>query len=198
MASPASSPRPLDGVRHAVVSDAWRTILRELGYDLADPHLADSPDRVARFMLDWHTADGHAPEPACTSFPNGKYDEVVVVGDLPFHSLCAHHGAPFWGTAAVGYLPGEQQVGLSKLARIVDHHARKFQTQERLTNDIADHVERALQPRGVAVVLRAEHMCMSMRGIRKPGHHTTTSDLRGAFRENPAARAEFFSLARAR
>ena len=153
---------------------------------------------TARFLLDWHTNGGRSPEPVCTSFPNGDYDEVVLVGGIDFHSLCAHHALPFWGTAAVGYLPGEKQAGLSKLARAVDHFSRRFQTQERLTHEIADYVQRELSPRGIGVVLRAEHLCMSMRGIRKPGHHTTTSDLRGVFRDNPAARTEFFSLVHAR
>lgn len=171
---------------------AWRELLDALGYDLDAPHFRNTPARVARFWRDWHRA-GREP-PHMTTFPADAYDEVVAVRGIHFHSLCAHHGLPFYGDAAVGYLPADRIVGLSKLARVVDYHARRFQTQEALTRDIATTLEGALAPRGVAVVLRAEHLCMAMRGIERPGHRTITSVMAGVFRDKPEARAEFLNL----
>ena len=186
----------------AIIADSWRTILGALGYDLTDPHLSGSPARVADFLTRWHThgkrieAGDHATE--LTAFPNEtngqKYDELVLMRGITFHSLCAHHSLPFFGVAHVGYLPGEKVIGVSKLARIVEHYARQFQVQERLTVQIADCLMQELAPNGVAVVLEAEHMCVSMRGVRKPGHSTVTSALRGGFRENQAARLELLLL----
>lgn len=170
---------------------AWRELLLSLGCDLNDPHLRESPERVARFFQSWISP---ATPPDITTFPNERYDEVVAVGGIRFYSLCAHHGLPFSGTAAVGYIPSAQIVGLSKIARIVDHFAHRFQTQEMLTTQIADLLDQKLHPLGVGVILRAEHLCMSMRGIQKPGHITITSEMRGAFREKPAARAELLAL----
>ena len=181
--------------RQAKVTRAWRDLIVALGYDLKDPHLQDSPARVARFLAEWHTNE--QPRPAkLTTFPNRGYDQMVVVGGIRFYSMCAHHGAVFSGVAAVGYVPGARIVGLSKLARIVDHYARRFQTQEDLTKEIADCVEVSLAPQGVGVLLHAEHQCMSMRGIKSPGHWTVTSDLRGVIRKEHDARAEFLSLAK--
>jgi GTP cyclohydrolase I len=186
----------------AVIADSWRTILKALGYDLDDPHLKGSPSRVADFMMRWHTrgreieAGDHAT--TLTSFPNEeegqKYDELVLMRDITFHSLCAHHSLPFAGVAHVGYLPGKKVIGVSKLARIVEHYSRQFQVQERLTVQIAECLMKELEPNGVAVVLEAEHMCVSMRGVRKPGHSTVTSALRGGFRENQSARLELLLL----
>jgi GTP cyclohydrolase I len=174
---------------------AWAKVISSLGYDAKDPHLADSAKRVARFFQSWHT--NRTKEPKLTVFPNAeKYDELVVVAGIQFYSLCAHHGLPFFGQAAVGYLPTQSIVGLSKIARVVDHYARQFQTQERLTAQVAAFLERKLKPKGVGVVLQAEHFCMSMRGIQKPGHSTTTSAMRGVFLSKPEARAEFLSLVR--
>lgn len=178
---------------------AWASIIDALGYNATSPHLKDSPQRVARFMREWHTRR-NAP-PKLTTFPNAGYDEMVAVGGIPFYSMCAHHGLPFYGTAAIGYLPragcdGGRIVGLSKLARVVDHYARRFQVQEELTRDVSDLLERELKPLGVGVVMRAEHLCMSMRGIQRPGHFTVTSEMRGVFRESASARAELLSLVR--
>ena len=178
--------------RELLLAEGWTHVLRGLGYSLSDPHLRDTPGRVARFLHEWHT-NGSEP-PKMTVFPSAGCDEVVAMGGIRFYSLCAHHGLPFSGTAAVGYLPGKSIVGLSKLARVVDHFSRRFQVQERLTRDIADYLGRSLKPRGVGVVLRAEHYCMSMRGIQKPGHFTVTSEMRGVFRRKPEARAELLSL----
>jgi GTP cyclohydrolase I len=130
-----------------------------------------------------------------TTFANEEgYDELVVVRDIPFHSLCMHHLLPFHGTATVAYIPGERIIGLSKLARVVDLFARDLQVQERLTKQVAGWLELRLKPKGVGVVLHAEHMCMSLRGVQKPGTRTTTSALHGLIREDARTRAEFLAL----
>jgi GTP cyclohydrolase I len=131
-----------------------------------------------------------------TTFDAEGADEMIVQQGIPFAALCEHHLLPFLGTATVGYVPDGRIVGLSKLARAVRHCARGFQNQERITRSVADLLERELRPRGVAVLIRAEHLCMSIRGVRAPGSMTTTNDLRGVFRaEDGLARAEFLSLA---
>jgi GTP cyclohydrolase I len=123
-----------------------------------------------------------------------RYDEVVLLRDIEFHSLCEHHLLPFVGTAHVGYIPGDRIVGLSKLARVVDHFARNLQVQERLTTQVADWFESELSPKGVGVVLEAEHTCMSLRGATKPGTRTVTSALHGLVRDDPRTRQEFLTL----
>jgi GTP cyclohydrolase I len=131
-----------------------------------------------------------------TTFANdGGYDELVVAKSIPFHSLCEHHLLPFVGIAHVGYLPGERIIGLSKLARVVDLFARDLQVQERLTTEIAGWLDEHLQPKGVGVVLQAEHLCMSLRGVQKPGARTVTSALHGLVRDDPRTRQEFLTLA---
>ena len=132
-----------------------------------------------------------------TTFPNdGDYDELVVAREIPFHSLCEHHLLPFVGVAHVAYLPGERILGLSKLARVVEYFARSLQVQERLTTQVADWLEHELQPKGVGVVLEAEHLCMSLRGVQKHGATTVTSALRGLVRDDARTRQEFLALAR--
>lgn len=177
------------------VAAAWATIIESLGYESDDPHLADSPKRVARFLTSWHTKASADP-PKLTTFPNDnpRVDEVVATGRIRFYSMCAHHGLPFFGEAAVGYIPRDKVLGLSKFARVIHHFAQRFQTQERLTHEIAAHLEEGLHPIGIGVVMRAEHFCMSMRGVRCPDHHTVTSAMRGVFMEKPEARAELLSL----
>jgi len=136
------------------------------------------------------------PEPFnMTTFPNHEgYDELVVVRDIPFQSLCMHHVLPFYGVAHVAYLPAERILGLSKLARVVDLFACDLQLQERLTTQIAGWLQQQLQPKGVGVVLEAEHLCMSLRGVQKPGAKTVTSALHGLVRDDPGTREEFLSL----
>jgi GTP cyclohydrolase I len=132
-----------------------------------------------------------------TTFPNDEgYDELVLVQDIPVRSLCEHHMLPFVGVAHVGYLPGSRILGLSKLARTVEHHARHAQTQERLTQRVADQLRHTLAPKGVGVVVEAEHTCMTLRGVRAPGSRTVTSALFGRLRDDPASRAEFLALTR--
>jgi GTP cyclohydrolase IA len=164
-----------------------------MGVDLTDEALSETPHRLAAAYSELLT-----PEPFdATTFPNDPpYDELVVARSIPFHSLCEHHLLPFQGLAHVGYLPGERIIGLSKLARVVDHYARDLQVQERLTVQIADWLERELAPAGAGVVLEAEHSCMSLRGVAKPGAQTVTSALRGALRDDARTRQEFLSLAR--
>jgi GTP cyclohydrolase I len=147
----------------------------------------ETPRRVSEAFAELLT-----PEPfRATSFANEeRYDELVVVRDIPFHSLCEHHLLPFHGHAHVAYLPGERIIGLSKLGRVVEVHARRLQLQERLTTQVADWLELELRPRGVGVLIEAEHLCMSMRGVKKPGSSTVTSAVRGLFRDNTATRFE--------
>jgi GTP cyclohydrolase I len=181
------APVDLDGA-----VDAVRRLLAALGQDVDSPHLQDTPRRVAAAYAELLT-----PEPfTMTTFPNdGGYDELVLVRDVPFRSLCEHHLLPFHGVAHIGYLPADRIVGLSKLARVVEHYARGLQVQERLTQQVADCLQQHLQPEGVAVVLEAEHSCMSLRGVRAAGTRTVTSALRGLHRERAATRQEFFALA---
>jgi GTP cyclohydrolase IA len=165
-------------------------LLVAVGADLTDPDLADTPRRVASAYAEMLT-----PRPfTMTTFPNEGYDELVLARDIPFSSVCAHHLLTFAGTAHVGYIPGERIVGLSKLARVVEHFAARLQLQERLTVQVASMLEDELAPRGVGVVVEAEHLCMSVRGVRAPGARTTTSSLRGVLRDDAASRQEFLSL----
>jgi GTP cyclohydrolase I len=166
-------------------------LLRAIGADLTAPGLLGTPRRVAASLAEMVTP----AEFTATTFPNeGSYDELVVVRDIPFHSLCMHHLLPFYGQAHVAYLPGERIVGISKLARVVEMFARDLQLQERLTMQIADWLDQELTPRGVGVVLSAEHTCMTLRGVHKPGARTVTSALRGLVRDDARTRQELFSL----
>lgn len=191
-----SSPSAAPGARvidRGGAEQAARDLLAALGVDVTDERVRDTPRRMA-------AAYGELlmPEPfEATTFPNDEsYDELVVVRSIPFHSLCEHHMLPFFGVAHVGYLPGERIVGLSKLARVVDLFARDLQVQERLTKQIANWLEERLQPKGVGVVLEAEHLCMSLRGVQKTGSKTITSALHGLVREDHRTRQEFLELTR--
>ncbi len=168
-------------------------LLTALGLDLSGEHLADTPRRMAHALLEMT----HAPDFELATFPNDEgYDELIVVRDIPVQSLCEHHMLPFVGMAHIGYLPGSRILGLSKFARMVELHARRPQTQERLTKRIADHLREQLEPDGVGVVIEAEHTCMSLRGARAPGTRTLTSTLFGRLRDDARSRAEFLSLTR--
>ena len=171
--------------------DAARDLLVALGADLDSDHLRETPRRVAKAYAELLT-----PRPfKATTFPNDEgYDELVIVKEIPFQSLCAHHLLPFQGKAHVAYLPGERLVGLSKLARVVELYSRRLQLQERLTTQVADWLEEHLRPRGVGVVLEAEHLCMSLRGVQTSGSNTVTSALRGAVKDDARTRQEFLSL----
>jgi GTP cyclohydrolase I len=168
-------------------------LLLALGQDVDSEHLLETPARVARSFAELLTPAAFNP----TTFPNDQgYDELVVARDIPFHSLCEHHLLPFRGIAHVGYLPGARILGLSKLARVVELFSRRLQVQERLTQQVADWLEQHLEPKGVGVVLEAEHLCMSLRGVRSTGSLTVTSSLTGIVREDPRTRTEFLALTR--
>jgi GTP cyclohydrolase I len=174
---------------------AVAALLDALGQNPTDEHTVDTPRRVAAAYAELLTPRSFN----LTTFPNDEgYDELVIARDIPFHSLCQHHLLPFKGVAHVGYLPGDRILGLSKLARVVELFARGLQVQERLTRQIADWLEDQLAPKGVGVVLDAEHLCMSLRGVQAHGSSTVTSALHGILREDPRTRGEFFSLAGAR
>ncbi len=166
-------------------------LLTALGEDLEAEHLRETPRRVAAAYAELLTPRAFN----LTTFPNDEgYDELVLARDIPFHSLCEHHMLPFQGVAHVGYLPGGRILGLSKLARVVEHFSRRLQVQERLTQQIADWLHDQLDPKGVGVVIEAEHLCMTLRGVRASGSSTVTSALHGLVRDNDRSRAEFFAL----
>jgi len=175
----------------AAAQRAAADLLTALGADVGSEHLRETPRRVA-------TAYAELLSPvsfSATTFPNDEgYDELILVRDVPFQSLCAHHLLPFHGVAHIAYLPGERIIGLSKLGRVVDLFARDLQVQERLTTQVADWIEERLEPRGVGVIVQAEHLCMSLRGVQKPGALTVTSALRGTVKDDPRTRQEYLSL----
>ncbi|HEY1826292.1 MAG TPA: GTP cyclohydrolase I FolE [Acidimicrobiales bacterium] len=179
-------------VDHARVQDAVRELLVAIGEDPQREGLLETPRRVAEMYAELFTGiEGDPGEHLRVSFEIG-HDEMVMVRDIPFTSLCEHHLVPFVGVAHVAYLPGEDGriTGLSKLARVVEGYARRLQVQERMTTDIAEAMQRELQPRGSIVVIEAEHFCMSMRGVKKDGMTTVTSAVRGIFRDDAKTRAE--------
>jgi GTP cyclohydrolase IA len=171
---------------------AAAALLTALGIDLDTEGRRGTAGRMARAY-----AEMFAPQPfELTTFPNEEgYDELVLARSIPVHAVCEHHLLPFVGVASVGYLPGERILGLSKLARVVDMFAGQPQVQERLTQQIADWLQTHLRPRGVGVLVEAEHLCMTLRGVRAAGASTVTSALKGQLRESAAARAEFLALA---
>jgi GTP cyclohydrolase IA len=186
--------RPLGRVDLEAAEAAARALLVALGADPDGEDLAATPRRVAAAYAELLTPLPFVP----TSFPNDEgYDELVVARSIPFSSLCRHHLLPFTGLAHVGYLPGERILGLSKLARVVELFARDLQTQERLTAQVAGWLTEHLEPRGAGVVVEAEHLCMTLRGVQAPGVRTVTSALRGRVRDDPRTRGEFLSLAMA-
>jgi GTP cyclohydrolase IA len=178
--------RDLDAAERAAAA-----FLDALGVDLDAEGLDETPGRMARAYAELLTPRDFLP----TSFPNDEgYDELVLARSIPMHSICEHHLLPFTGVAHVGYLPGQRILGLSKLARVVEHFARRPQVQERLTKQVADWLDRSLEPAGVGVVIEAEHQCMTLRGVRAAGSKTITSTLLGTLRHDPRSRAEFFDL----
>ena len=177
---------------HAAVERAARDLLIAVGADVDGGALEETPRRVAAAY-----AELLSPKPfRATTFPNDDgYDELIVARAIPFHSLCMHHLLPFQGMAHIAYLPGDRIIGLSKLGRVVEYFSRNLQIQERLTTQIADWLQRELQPKGVGVLMEAEHLCMSLRGVQKLGAKTVTSALRGLVRDDARTRQEFLALA---
>jgi GTP cyclohydrolase I len=186
-AAPVSGPPDLRRIEAAVAE-----ILLAIGEDPTREGLAGTPGRVARMYAEVFAGLREDAGSHLTVTFAADHDEMVMVRDIPCYSCCEHHLLPFHGKAHVAYIPGVDGriTGLSKVARLVDAYAKRPQVQERLTAQIADELERSLSPRGVLVVVEAEHLCMSMRGVRKPGSTTVTSAVRGLFRSNPATRAE--------
>ncbi|PID53452.1 MAG: GTP cyclohydrolase I FolE [Micrococcales bacterium] len=175
---------------------AVREILTAIGEDPDREGLRETPERVARAYAEMFGGMGQTAEDALTTSFDLGHDELILVKDIEVYSVCEHHLVPFHGVAHVGYLPGKDGriTGLSKLARLVDVYARRPQVQERLTSQVADSLDELLHPRGVIVVVDCEHLCMSMRGARKPGSRTVTSAMRGVLRRSAATRAEALSL----
>jgi GTP cyclohydrolase IA len=177
---------------------AVRTLIRWAGDDPTREGLLDTPKRVAKAFREFYSGYGEDPSEILDKiFAEVEgYDDIVLVRDIPFHSHCEHHMVPFFGVAHVAYYPTRGVVGLSKLARLVDAYARRLQTQESMTSQIARVMVKALDPRGVAVMIEAEHMCMSMRGIQKAGALTLTTQFTGIFKEEPAEQVRFLTLVR--
>jgi GTP cyclohydrolase I len=188
--------RPRKSARQREAEDAVRTLLRWAGEDPAREGLKDTPRRVVEAYRDWFA--GYAIDPAAylrrTFEEVAGYDELIVLRDIRFESHCEHHMAPIIGRAHVGYLPTNKVVGISKLARVVEAYARRFQVQEKLTAQVARCIEDVLKPRGVGVVIDATHQCMTTRGVHKAGVSMVTSQMLGSFREDPSTRSEFLRL----
>jgi GTP cyclohydrolase IA len=193
-AATPSAPRPSREEAEAAV----RTLIAFVGDDPAREGLLDTPKRVVSAYEELYRGYGESPSDVLdrTFSETGGYDDLVLVRDIPFHSHCEHHMMPFYGKAHVAYLPVERVVGLSKIPRLIDVFARRLQTQEHLTSQIVSAIEEVLKPRGVAVMLEAEHMCMSFRGVEKPGSQTITTQFTGLFRDDPAEQVRFITLVR--
>ena len=185
-------------VDHERARAAVRDLLIAVGEDPDREGLVDTPERVARAYEEIFAGLHQDPSEVLTKTFNEDHRELVLVRDIPVYSTCEHHLVPFYGKAHIGYIPGKsgKVTGLSKLARLVDLYAKRPQVQERLTKQVADAMVKRLQPQAVIVVIECEHLCMAMRGIRKPGATTTTSAVRGGFQTTPASRAEVLSLIR--
>jgi GTP cyclohydrolase I len=189
--------RPLTGpVDHARIEKAVREILLAVGEDPDREGLLETPARVARMYEELFAGLRNDPAQVLRKTFTQKFDEMVLVKDISFESMCEHHLLPFFGKAHIAYLPNGKIVGLSKLARAVELLARRPQVQERMTEDLADLIMAELDPKGVGVVVEATHMCMVIRGIRKPGSLASTSAMRGGFKTNASTRSEFLALIR--
>ena len=182
------------------IKKAITSIIEAIGEDPAREGLVDTPSRVAEMYTELFMGVDKDAKGELSVVYEAGHREMVVVRDIPFYSMCEHHLLPFYGTAHIGYIPDAdgRVVGISKLARVVEIAARRPQIQERMTTEIADAIVDGLNPAGVAVVVQGEHLCMIMRGIKKPGSSIVTSAIRGAFRTHPDTRAEFFSLIQGR
>lgn len=178
-----------DGLRLARIAAAFRNFMQSLGLDPHDPDLAGTDRRVARAYAELVSGLRPGGEPSFTTFANTEnHQGIVSLTEIPFYSICAHHFLPFFGTAHVGYVPGDRLAGLSKLARVVDFYARRPQLQERMTEQIASFLDQRLAPAGVIVLLEGRHLCLEMRGVAKPGAVTTTLAARGVLQEGPLTR----------
>ena len=177
------------------IKKAVQMIIEEIDPDPTRPDIVETPERVARMYEEIFAGSFQNPDDTLKVLLSEQHDEIVLVKDIPVFSMCEHHMLPFYGIAHVGYIPKNNRIsGLSKLARVVDVYARRLQVQERLTSSIANLIVEKLKPRGVIVVIEAEHLCMIMRGVKKAGSYTVTSAVRGIFKENEKTRAEALSL----
>ncbi|GJQ48598.1 GTP cyclohydrolase 1 [Candidatus Kuenenia stuttgartiensis] len=177
------------------IQAAIRLFIEGIGEDPNREGLQETPERVAEMCEEIFAGIGQDSHSVIKVLKSEKYDEIVLLKDIPFYSMCEHHLLPFSGVSHVAYIPqGNRVTGISKLARVVNIEARRPQVQERLTTDIAESIMKALKPKGVLVIIEAEHLCMTMRGIKKPGTKVLTSVVRGIFRDNPATRAEVMAL----
>lgn len=179
-----------------LIEEGVRLILKGIGEDLERDGLKNTPSRVADMYEEVFSGVGKDPASELDSTFDENHDEIIIIKDIPFYSVCEHHLVPFAGKAHIAYVPNKDGriIGLSKLVRVLEIAARRPQVQERLTTTVADAIMRKINPRGVMVIVEAEHLCMSMRGVKKPGTITVTSAIRGLFRENPASRAEAMAL----
>ena len=187
-----------DGIPLSPASDIIQDLLYFIGEDPTREGLRETPERVLKAWRHWTSGYHKIPCNILKTFEDGgeNYDQMVVVKDIPFYSMCEHHLAPFFGTATIAYLPNRRVVGLSKLSRLLDAFARRLQVQERLTTQVADCLQKHLRPKGAGVMLKARHLCMESRGISQQGHFTITSALRGEFMTDHKVRDEFLSIAR--
>lgn len=180
----------------ATIAGHVRGILTTLGLDLTDPNLSETDVRVAKMYLEMFGGLAQGAEPKVTTFPNDeRYSHMVMEKKIPFYSMCAHHLVPFYGHAHIAYVPNDRILGLSKFARILEFYAKRPQLQERLTEQVVGYLEATLKPQGAMVVIEARHLCVEMRGVKKPGAVTVTSALRGIFHQKPV-REEFLDLLR--
>ena len=181
--------------RQKKIIESVRLFLEGIGDDPKREGLLETPERVADMCEEIYAGIGQDSHTEIKVLKSEKYDEIVLIKDIPFYSMCEHHLLPFSGVAHVAYIPqGNRVTGISKLARVVEIEAKRLQVQERLTTDIAESIMKALKPKGVLAIIEAEHLCMTMRGIKKPGTRVQTSVVRGIFRDNPATRAEVMAL----
>jgi len=171
------------------IEDNVKKLLEHFGEDINREGLKDTPKRYIKFLTEFL----NPPDWNCTSFEGEGYDEMIIQTNIPFHSLCEHHLAPFFGEGHIAYIPDKRIVGLSKLARTLETFARRLQNQERITTQVAEFLWDELKPKGVAVSLTAKHLCMEMRGVKKHNTHTTTNKLLGAFKDNATVRNEFLN-----
>jgi GTP cyclohydrolase IA len=195
---PAAADKPTDRPTREEAEAAVRTLIRWAGDDPQREGLHDTPKRVAKAFREFYSGYHDDPKDVLNKiFAEVEgYDDIVLVRDIPFYSHCEHHLVPFFGMTHIAYYPAKGVVGLSKLARLVEVYARRLQTQESMTAQIAAAMEEALEPRGVAVMIEAEHMCMSMRGVQKAGAMTLTTQFTGAFKNDPAEQVRFLTLVR--
>jgi GTP cyclohydrolase I len=186
----------IDPVQLQTIADHVSGIIDALGLDRTDPNLEGTSERVAKMYLEMFNGLRSGAEPRITTFPNDEgYEHMVMERDIPFYSMCSHHFVPFYGHAHIAYVPGESIVGLSKFSRILEFYAKRPQLQERLTEQVVDFLVDKLHPKGAMVVIEARHLCVEMRGVKKPGALTVTSALRGLFHNKPL-REEFLDLLR--